>query len=247
MTPIIKKERYYVVAMGETRYAERYLGIPREQSPLIGFGSDETLFHPDKTARDAFRQKYGISADAFVILYAGKLDKFKDGRFTAELTCLPLDTQREVVYIIIGDTTGDEYGQGVETRLQESPYRLLRFPTQKYVDLPLFFQASDLALIPHQGSLTLFDYNSTGLPVLVEDNPANQERCSHGNGWTFHENDLQDFKEKLEAILSLPKEEFRFISETCVAYIRKCFSYEKKAREYEALLIETVDRWHQQK
>lgn len=241
MTPIIKKEHCYVPALGETRYAEYYLGIPRELSPLIGFGSDEVLFHPDASARADFRREHGISEDAFVALYAGKLDPYKDGQFLADLTCEHIETQREIVYVIIGNTVG-EYGRNVEKRFQESPYRLLRFPSQKYCDLPRFFQAADLALIPHQASLTLFDYNSTGLPVLAENNKGNLERCGHGNGWVFQEKDIQDFKAKLEAILALSKEEFQDVSNTAVAYIRKDFSYEKKAREFEKLLLETVSR-----
>lgn len=245
-TPIIKTERIYVVSMGESRYAEKELGVPEELTPLIGFGSDEMLFHPDEEARAAFRRENGISEDAFVALYAGKLDEFKGGRFLADFTCRRLNTSREVVYVIVGNAAGD-YGESVEKRFQESPYRVLRFPTQKYASLPVFFQAADLALIPRQASLTMYDYNSAGLPVLAEGNHGNVARTSYGNGWTFQEKNLQDFQRQFEKILSLSDEELGKVSQAAVAYIRAEYSYEKKCREYEQLLLETRARWERRK
>lgn len=241
MTPIIRKEQYFVIAMSEARYAEKVLGVPRELSPLVGFGSDVMLFYPEREGCRAFRREHGISEDAFVVLYAGKLDEAKNGLLLAELTNQSLKTNREVVYMIIGNAVG-EYGASVELRFRESTYQILRFPTQKYSDLGRFFQAADLAVIPDQGSLILFDFNSAGLPVLVPDYPVNEARCSHNNGWVFRKKDIQDFKEKLEYILALPEEEFRKVSEVSASYIREEYSYEKKAREYEALLEKTVSR-----
>lgn len=90
----------------------------------------------------------------------------------------------------------------IEARFQQSPNRIIRFPTQKYVDLAPFFQSADLALIPVQCSLSLFDLNAAGVPVLAEDNDVNVVRCGYGNGWTFRAGDLQDFQ---EAALVLPR------------------------------------------
>lgn len=246
ITPIIRKEQFFVVTLSEARYAEKVLGVPEALSPFISFGSDESLFHPDAGARAAFRREHGIPDSAFVVLYAGKLDPAKNGRLLADLTCRKLDTKREIVYVMVGNTVGD-YGASVEARFQESPYRLLRFPTQKYNQLPPFFQAADLALIPAATSLIVFDLNAAGLPVLVPDHPINVERCSHGNGWTFRDGDLQDFQRKLEEILALPDEELGKVSHNAVSYIRKDYSYEAKAREYEKLLEETLARWQRRK
>lgn len=238
-TPIIKKDHLYVVSTGEDRYAVNQLGVPLGQSPLISFGSDLMLFHPDGQVKSEFRKQNGIAEDAFVVLYAGKMDEAKGGQLLADLICEHLQTQREVVYVVIGNTVG-EYGAKLEARLRESPYRVLRFPTQKYCDLASFFQGADLALIPKQCSLSLFDFNAAGLPVLAEDNVINIERCGHGNGWTFHEGDLLDFKRKLEQILSMPQEEFNKVSETATAFITKEYNYEDKAREFEKLFFETM-------
>lgn len=241
-TPIIKKEHIYVVSTGADRYAVNQLGVPPELSPMISFGSDLMLFHPDAQAKSEFRKRHGISEDAFVVLYAGKMDEGKGGQLLADLTCEHLQTQREAVYVIIGNTVG-EYGAEVEARLRKSPYRVLRFPTQKYCDLASFFQGADLALIPKQCSLSLFDLNAAGLPVLAEDNEINLARCGHGNGWTFHGGDLPDFKRKLEQILAIPQDEFKKISEGTTAFIEKEYNYEDMAREFEKLFFETIERY----
>ncbi len=241
LTPKVIKNQLTIVATGEDRFAENLLGVPRELSPLIAFGSDTMLFHPDAEQRSAFRKEHGISDDAFVVLYAGKLDEYKGGKFLADLTCQPLHTDKEVVYVVVGNTVG-EYGKEVESRFTESHYRLLRFPTQKYPDLPKFFQMADLALLPKQCSLSLFDMNACGLPVLGEDNEVNVERCGYGKGWVFRQGDLNDFAEKLAQIVNLDEAELKAVSETALNSVLENYNYEDKAREFEKEIEKAVER-----
>ncbi|MBR7141376.1 MAG: glycosyltransferase family 4 protein, partial [Clostridia bacterium] len=222
-------------------YVEKRLGIPLSQAPLITFGSDTMLCHPDSEQRQRFRAENNISQDAFVVLYAGKLDEFKGGKFLAELTCQKMQTKRELVFVVVGNTVGD-YGAEVEARFAESPYRVLRFPTQKYCDLASFFQVADLALIPKQCSLSLYDMGACGLPVLAENNNINVERCSHENGWTFEKDNVEDFSRKLTEIANMDQTELDKVSKAAAEYILENYDYAKKAREYEQEIINTVNR-----
>src|SRR5699024_1833755 len=97
-----------------------------------------------------------IAEDAFVILYAGKLDESKGGKLLAEALREPLKTDRAVVFLVVGNTSGS-YGAEVETLFQTSKNRVLRFPTQRYADLAPFYQAADLAVFPRQCSLSFYD------------------------------------------------------------------------------------------
>lgn len=241
-TPIVTKDRLTVVATAEDRFPETVLRIPRELSPLIGFGSDLSLFHPDGAARAAFRKAHGIPEDAFVVLYAGKLDEAKGGKLLGDLLCQKLRTDREVVYLVVGNATG-EYGREVEERFAKSPYRLLRFPTQKYPALPVFFQASDLGLMPKQCSLSFYDIEACGVPMLLEDNEVNVERCCCGNGWTFRAGDLEDFRTKLEEIAGLPPAAFAEAAAQARGYVEAHYNYETKAREYEKEIFQAVERY----
>lgn len=242
ITPIIKREKLPVIRTQDDPFVEKCLGIPLTQAPWISFGSDTLLFHPAAAVKAAFRKEHGISRDAFVVLYAGKMDESKGGRLLAELTAKTLQTDREVVYLIVGNTAGD-YGREVEAAFTKSPYRVLRFPTQKYADLAPFFQCADLALFPRQCSLSFYDVQACGLPVLFEDNNINIDRCSHGNGWTFRAESCEDFAAQLERIVNLPAEEFAAVSARALAFIRENYDYEAKAREYEQILLTQRDLW----
>jgi len=243
ITPIIKKHNIQVIRTADDEFVQTRLGIPISQAPVISFGSDTLLFHPDKECRNAWRKEKHISDDAFIILYAGKMDVAKGGKLLADMTCLPIDTNREIIYMIIGNTTG-EYGKEVESRFSESPYRVLRFPTQKYTDLASLFKVADLALIPRQCSLSLYDFCACGLPVLAENNPINIGRCSHNNGWTFAAENLGDFKKKLEHILALDDADWQKASKDATAFIMESYDYKVKAREYEDAIRKAYDDFY---
>lgn len=245
VTPIVKKEGLTVIRTQDDPYVEKCLGIPLSQAPWVSYGSDTMLFHADAAVRASFRKEHGISDDAFVVVYAGKLDESKGGKLLADLTGVPLRTEREVVYVVVGNATGD-YGREVEETFAGSPYRVLRFPTQKYCDLAPFFQAADLAVFPKQCSLSFYDVQACGLPVLSEDNNINVDRCSHGNGWNFREGDLQDFGAKLEEIVNLPDEEFSQVAANAAAFIKAEYDYEEKAREYERILLDAAARFRRE-
>lgn len=236
VTPIVKKEGLTVIRTQDDPYVEKCLGIPLRQAPWISYGSDTLLFHPDEAVKSAFRKEHGISEDAFVVVYAGKLDESKGGKLLSELTARPLNTDREVVYVVVGNATGD-YGREVEETFEKSPYRVLRFPTQKYADLAPFFQCADLAVFPRQCSLSFYDVQACGLPVLSEDNNINADRCSHHNGWNFKADDVEDFHAMLERVVNLPGADFAAVSANALAFIQKNYDYAAKAKEYEQILL----------
>lgn len=231
VTPIVKKENLTVIRTQDDPYVEKCLGIPLSQAPWISYGSDTMLFHPDDEQRRAFRRDNGISENAFVVVYAGKLDEAKGGMLLADLTCEKLDTNREIVYLVVGNTSGD-YGAAVEKQFSESPYRVLRIPTQKYRDLAQFFQVADLAVFPKQCSLSFYDVQACGLPVLFEDNGINIDRCKFNNGWTYRAGDLQDMKQKLEQILAMDNQTYTETCQNSYNFVREKYDYEEKAKEY---------------
>ena len=242
VTPIIRREKLTVIRTQDDTYVERCLGIPLAQAPWVSYGSDTMLFHPDSERKQTFRRENGIAEDAFVMVYAGKLDESKGGKLLADLTCVPLRTDREVVWLVVGNATGD-YGREVEETFAKSPYRVLRFPTQKYADLAPFFQAADLAVFPRQCSLSFYDVQACGLPVLSEDNNINVDRCSHENGWNFKAGDAADSHAVLERVVNLPGEAFAAASANAAAFIKAEYDYEEKARAYERILLDVMRQY----
>ena len=239
MTPIIEKHQIPVIRVQDDDYVEHYLGIPLRQCPWISFGSDTMLFHPDNEKREDFRRKYNIGNNSFVVLYTGKMDEAKGGKLLAEAFRKKFATDKDIVLVVVGSTSG-EYGAEVDTIFDNSENRIIRFPTQKYRDLAYYYCAADLSVFARQCSLSFYDAQACGLPVLSEDNNINVDRCSHNNGWNFSAGSVESFRHQLEEIFNMPEEEFRVFSKNASRFIAEQYDYEDKAREYEAVFEERV-------
>lgn len=243
VAPIIIKNKIPVIRAMDDDYVERCLGVPLSLAPWISYGSDMMLFHPDKAAGARFREENGISKDAFVVLFAGKFDESKGGMLLAELTCREIKTERELVYVMIGNAVG-EYGEAVEKKFAGSKYRVLRLPTQKYSDLAGFYQAADLGLIAKQASLNFFDMEACGVPMLTEDNHLNRARSDRGNGWLFAPDSVDDFAAKLEEIVNMDDEALEKAGENAYNYVKTYYNYDDIARQYIEIIQREYDRAH---
>ena len=241
-TPIIKKYQFKIVRLVENDdYMLKHYDIPLELTPCITFASDTMLFHPDNNVRDKFREDNNISKDAFVVIYAGKLDEYKGGLLLSKVLQLEFDVGREIVFLVVGNVSGD-YGKEVERNFANSKNRILRFPTQKYRDLVKFFQASDIAVFAKECSLTFFDVQACGLPVVSENNEINVDRCSHNNGLNFESSSIEDFRNKIIEFATMSKEDFSKASKAAVKFVFDNYNYETKAKEFEKIMIEEIVR-----
>lgn len=242
ITPKIIKYNIQVIRVQDDPYVEEYLGIPLSQAPFISFGTDTKLFRPNKDVKEAFRRENGIADDDFVVVYTGKLDEPKGGKLLAEAFRKKFDTKKNVVLVAVGSTAG-EYGNEVEKIFSKSENRVIRFPTQKYCDLPQFYQAADLSIFARQCSLSFYDAQACGLPVLSEDNNINVERCSHQNGWNFKAENAEDFHAHIAAAANMDEKEYAAVGENAYCFITEQYNYEDKAREYEKIIIDTHERF----
>lgn len=246
VTPIIRREEIPVIRTADDPYVRDAFNIPLEQAPLISFGSDTLLFHPDEHIKSQKRKELDISEDTFVIVYAGKLDESKGGRLLAELTCKEIIWNRKVQFVVVGNTVENDYGKEVEALFEDSK-TTLRFPTQKYQDLAQFYQLADLAIIPRQCSLSIYDMQACGLPVLAEDNSINKQRLSYGNGWVFKSGDLNDMAHKLQEITEMPDDDFKAVSKNANNNIIDNYDYSERAKEYEKVLLKVYENYQTEK
>ncbi len=246
VTPRILKENIPVIRTQDDPYVEKSFGIPLSQAPWISYGSDTLLFHPDVAEKSKFREENGIDKDDFVVVYTGKMDEPKGGKLLAETFREKFNTKRKVVLVAVGSTSG-EYGDEVEKIFSESENRVIRFPTQKYFDLPRFYQAADLSVFAKQCSLSFYDAQACGLPVLSEDNNINVDRCNHRNGWNFEAGSVEDFRAHITAAAEMPQEEYKAVSENAYNFITEQYNYEHKAREYEKIILNAYERFQSKK
>lgn len=239
IAPIIIKNNIYVIRQQNDDYVERRLGIPLRLAPWISFGSDTLLFHPDPKARACFREKNGIGENDFVVLYAGKLSSGKGADMLAMSIKEKIPSPKNVVFLIVGNTQ-NEYGEKIRAMLDASENRIMCFSTQRYVDLPQFYQAADLVVYPKQCSLSFYDAEACGVPVLSEDNNINTDRCSHQNGWNFRRDDVADFRKMLAMIIDMDSTEYDRYKKGAYQFVADGYSYEDKAREYEKIFDKII-------
>lgn len=237
----IRKNNYIVVRTQDDRYVNDKLGIPEAQTPFISFGTDTIVFEPSMDVRRTFRQEQNIPEDAFVVIYTGKLTEAKGGLLLAQ--AFKEQFSKEIVLVCVGTPPDNEYGEKVCKLLKQSKNRVIMFPTQKYQELAKFYQMADLSIFPKQCSMSFYDAQACGLPVLSEDNNVNSDRCSHHNGFNFKSGDINDFRQKIEMILSIPQKEYTAYRENSKAFIDEGYSYEVIAREYTKYLQLSIDRY----
>lgn len=239
IAPIIIKNDITVIRPQDDDFVQSELGIPLSQAPWISFGSDMTLFYPQNHSKAEFKDKVVGNSEAFVAVYAGKIDESKGGLFLAEAIREKFDIEREIVFVVVGNSSG-EYGNKVEDLFLESKNKVFRYPTQKYENLAFFFQIADLVVFPKQCSLSFYDAQACGVPVLSEDNNINVGRCSHGNGGNFKADSIESFREKIVQFANMSNDEYTRISDNAYRFVSENYNYEMKSREYEALMSETV-------
>lgn len=244
LTPKIIKNHIWVIRTQNDPFVQQRLGIPLEQAPWISVGSDTMLFQPNEKVKNAFRQEHNIPEDAFVVVYAGKLSEDKGGLLLANAIKEKLTSSREVVFVIVGKTTGD-YGEKVEACFSESENRILRFPTQKYTDLAKFYQMADLAVFPRQCSLSFYDVQACGLPVLFEDNNINIDRCKYNNGLTFTGDDASSLREKLLTFIEMDADRFHEMGQNGITLVKNSYDYAEIAKQYMDYVQDAVTRYQQ--
>lgn len=241
ITTKIIRRRYDVIRTQDDNYINSHLGVPKEQTPFISFGTDTILFRPSSEVRERFRRENGIGQSDFVVVYTGKLTEAKGGKFLAEAFMRRFDVP--VTLVCVGMPTDDEYGQQVKKILGSSENRVIMFPTQNYLDLAQFYQMADLSIFPKQCSMSFYDAQACGLPVLSEDNNINVDRCSHHNGANFKAGSIDDFREKVMMFVSMNSDERKTYRINSRAFIENGYDYTNIAKRYTDYLEKAVERY----
>lgn len=230
-TPIIIKENIPVIRTVDDPYVEKCLGIPLNRCPVISFGTDTLLFHPDENQKVKFRKENNISQSDFVVLYAGKLSRNKGIDILAEVVDRKISEKRKITFIVIGNSSG-EFGEFIEKRFSESKNRVIRFSTQTYQNLCYFYQAADIAVYPKECSLSFYDVQACGLPVVFENNNINIDRSAYGSAVVFQSGDIEDMVCKIRMLSEMTESEILLYSKRAVEFITSQYEYKDKAKEY---------------
>ena len=239
-TRIKKKEKYMVIKTQNDDYVNKHLGVPNELSKFISFGTDVLLFCPDSNAKAKFLKEHNLADDAFVIISTGKLGESKDGMLLAKTVRQKFAGNRDVVVVIVAEFAG-EYEKKVKDELDKSENKIVYYPVQKYTDLPFFYQIADVTVFPKQCSMSFYDAQSCGSPVISEKGHVNEERNSHGNGFCFDCGNVDDFRNQIQKLIDMPKEEYEKMRLNSYKFVTENYSYEQIAQQYTDVLYDAVN------
>lgn len=242
ITPIIIKNNFIVIRTQNDNYVNKKLGIPKSLTPFISFGTDTRLFKPSVENNLDFRKKHDIGLDDFIVIYAGKLTKEKGTMLLANAMEKKINDKR-VVFVIIGNSLSG-YAEEVVNIMEESENRTLFFGTQRYEDLAEFYQSANLAIFPKQCSLSFYDVQACGIPVILENNTVNKERLAHKNGFLFQSNNSDDLRKKIVDTVKLTSSEYEEMSNNSQEFIKSNYDYEIITGHYSNVLVEEYELFH---
>jgi len=242
-TPIIKKEKYTVIKTQNDDYVNTHLGVPEEQSKFISFGTDVLLFCADPEAKKKFLKEKNLPEDTFVITSTGKMSESKDGMLLAKTVRNKFPGNREVAVVIVAAFNG-EYEQRVKAELDASENHVFYYPVQQYMQLPYFYQIADVTVFPKQCSMSFYDAQSCGCPVISEKGHVNEERNSHGNGLCFDQGSVEDFRQQIQVLMDMPAGEFEKMRQNANSFVTQNYSYNDIAAQYTAVLEEAIVRFN---
>lgn len=244
ITPIITKNNIPVIRTQDSEYVQEALGIPLEQAPWISTGSDTMLFKKNESVFRSKREEMGIPEDAFVVTYAGKLDEAKGGLLLANAIKEKIDIgPRKLYFVIIGNAVGD-YGEKVNDVFNASENAIIRFSTQKYVDLATFFQMTNLVVFPKQCSLTFYDAQACGVPVVFENNEINSKRVKDNNALIFESGNISDFRAKIKTVACMHSSEYEHMCEASQKFVLDSYDYKDICKQYMDVIEKEISRFN---
>ena len=243
VTSIIKKRHLPVIIVQNDDYVNTHLGVPKKQIKFISFGTDTDLFSVNKINKETFLKNNNLPDDTFIIVSTGKLTEAKNGLLFAKSVEKKLATSRNIAIVVVANYLS-QYAKNCKAILERSPYKVFYYPVQEYLKLPFFYQIADVVVFPKQVSMSFYDAQSCGTPVLSEDVRINQERNSHNNGLCFKSDDLDDFRLKLVKLVNMEKKEYESMRNNSREFITKNYSYDRIAKLYIEVLQEAYEIFH---
>ena len=239
ITPSIIKNKIPVIRTQESNYVNNDLKIPENLTPHISFGSDVQLFSIDNKKKHEFRARNKIADDVKILVYAGKM--IQDKGVDLLLNALEKVSDEKLVLLLVGNIPNSAYGELLKKLIENLNITTLRYPTQSYENLAYYFKISDFAVFPKQSSLTFFEAQSAGLPVILEDNAINKKRIHNENGRLFERESTEDLQRAISYYIDLSKEQLLTMSEKIRKHIVENYDYSLITDEYLNIMEKLIE------
>lgn len=176
LDPIVRLYERSLTMYGKRRYKPRYYGVSKKSSEWLNtFGirscgeisnSIDALEYRDQASARDFKKELGLSGDAFIVAFVGRLIPEKGVRVLIEASQSDALVKRGVVFLLAGDgplASEVEAAQGLSLRWLG---RLGRY------DVSALLQQANVLCLPTRSegfSTTLLEASACGCPSIVTD------------------------------------------------------------------------------
>lgn len=243
ITPIIIKRNLHIIKTQDDDYIHKAFNIPIQQATYISFGSDTSFFYPDISIKNDFRKKNLLKPNELLFIYAGKLDRDKGSDLLAEAFMEKIISREgyEAVLVLVGNIKEDDYE--LKKKFSSLESKIIRFNTVPYTELDKFYKSCDYSIFPKQVSLSFFDVQACGLPVILERNNLNNERTSFNNGHTYEQNNISDLRAIIKKMLNEHDENYKYLSDNAHKMISNNFSWNLIVNKYIEVFKNSIDKF----
>jgi glycosyltransferase involved in cell wall biosynthesis len=192
----------YAVTSDCAEIAWRFFGVQPGKVETMHLGVDTEVFYPpageeNLLDRERVRSELGISSDAILCIYTGKLTKKKNASILARAVHALRNRGYEYSAVFIGAGSQAPEIAGVPGCKVLAPMH--------FHDLAQYYRAADVGVWPTDESISTLDAAACALPLIISDSIVYRDHVA-GNGLVFKSGDLSDL---LRCLLELRDSTFR--------------------------------------
>lgn len=231
VTPILIKAKIKIIRVQDDEFVQKRLGIPLSQCPFLSFGTDTTVFYKNDVIKKENKKLLNICEDAFVFLYAGKINESKGGMLLAESLFKKIYVKKPITFVVLANAKND-YEKMVIEKLRNSENKVLVLDTVPYSSLWFYYQMTDVAIFPKQCSLSFYDLQACGVPVILENNNINRDRLKFENGFIY-DGTVIGLRNVIKQVIEL--DSIESYSSNAVKFIQNEYDYRKISLQYDAI------------
>ena len=151
-------------------------GLPKEKIVRVYNGVDTTRYFPDPQARKAKREELGLSQDAYVVLFVGRMAPKKGVHLLVNALPSVLEKCPDATFVCVSGNTGRYRGyrsqvEGLRAQgTAQDRFRIIDDVAE--ADMPDFYNSADVCVFPSLGYESLptviYEAMATGVPVITQ-------------------------------------------------------------------------------
>ena len=197
-----KIDRLIAVSNETAIFMQKVYGIPFRKIETVLLGVNKDVFYLSPEKGEMLRNEMNLG-DGKIVLYTGKIDEGKNPITLLNAAIRLWQDGLEFKLLFVGNAT-DSYREKMTELLHENKLTdvVMIKDAVPNDQLAQYFNAAEVAVWPHQSSMSSLEAMSCGCPVVLCESGANKERTDFGGGQLYHEGNVAELADKIRAYLN---------------------------------------------